>query len=240
MSQNVYPPGPKLRFPGHLFQFRPPADPLAFLSSIERQYGGVAHYRAGRQHVVLLSDPELIREVLAADSRTFVKSRVMQRTKVLLGEGLLTSEGEFHMRQRRLVQPAFHRERVANYARSMVELAAQARERWTDGATLDIQREMMRLTLAIVAQTLFSVDVENEAADLGAAITALLNLFPFIVMPFSEWLEKLPIGPSRKAARAVRRLDNTIYRIIESRRAHDRAAGCRGRWRAHERPPDPR
>ena len=219
MSRHTYPPGPRSRFPAHLFHFRPPADPLGFLSGIARQYGDIAHYRAGRQHVVLLSDPELIREVLAADSRTFVKSRVMQRTKVLLGEGLLTSEGDFHMRQRRLVQPAFHRERIANYARSMVELAARARERWNDGATVDIQQEMMRLTLAIVARTLFSVDVENEAADLGAAVTALLNLFPFIVLPFSEWLEKLPIGPSRKAARAVRRLDATIYRIIESRRA---------------------
>jgi len=84
---------------------------------------------------------------------------------------------------------------------------------------------MMRLTLAIVGRTLFSVDVENEAADLGAAITALLDLFPFLVMPFSEWLEKLPIGPPRKAARAVRRLDRTIYRIIESRRAQGSVDG---------------
>ena len=222
---NTYPPGPELRFPAQLFHFRPPADPLAFLSGIARKYGDIAHYRAGRQHVVLLSDPELIREVLAADSRTFVKSRVMQRTKVLLGEGLLTSEGEFHMRQRRLVQPAFHRQRIAVYARSMVELAAQACEHWKDGAMVDMHQQMMRLTLAIVGRTLFSVDVENEAADLGAAITALLDLFPFLVMPFSEWLEKLPIGPPRKAARAVRRLDKTIYRIIESRRAQGSVDG---------------
>ena len=225
MPQNAYPPGPESRFPAQLFHFRPPTDPLAFLSSIARKYGDIAHYRAGGQHVVLLSDPELIREVLAADSRTFVKSRVMQRTKVLLGEGLLTSEGEFHMRQRRLMQPAFHRQRIAVYARSMVELAAQACERWKDDAIVDVHHEMMRLTLAIVGRTLFSVDVENEAADLGAAITALLNLFPFIVLPFSEWLEKLPVGPSRKAARAVQRLDASIYRIIEARRAQGAVDG---------------
>ena len=219
MSQNTYPPGPKSRFPANLLRFRPPADPLAFLSGVARKYGDIAHYRAGRQHVVLLSDPELIRAALVNDPHVFIKGRVMQRTKVLLGEGLLTSEGEFHMRQRRLLQPAFHRQRIAAYAASMVELAALAGERWQDGATVDIHQEMMRLTLAIVGRTLFSVDIEHEAADIGAAITALLDLFPFLVMPFSEWLEKLPIGPPRKAARAVKRLDTTIYRIIESRRA---------------------
>jgi cytochrome P450 len=218
MPRGPYPPGPKSRFPANLLRFRPPADPLAFLSSVAYKYGDIAHYRAGRQHVVLLSDPELIRVALVNEPHVFIKSRVMQRTKVLLGEGLLTSEGESHMRQRRLVQPAFHRQRIAAYAASMVELAALAGERWKDGATMDIHQEMMRLTLAIVGRTLFSVDIENEAADLGAAITALLDLFPFLVMPFSEWLERLPIGPPRKAALAVKRLDATIYRIIESRR----------------------
>src|SRR5215470_4063636 len=129
MVHHTYPPGPKSRFPA-LFSFRPPADPLAFLSGVARKYGDIAHYRAGRQHVVLLSDPELIREVLTADSRAFIKTRVMQRTKVLLGEGLLTSEGEFHMRQRRLVQPAFHRQRIASYAATMVEYADRACDRW--------------------------------------------------------------------------------------------------------------
>lgn len=224
MRQYTYPPGPRPRFPGaDLLKVLPPKDPLAFLSGVAREFGDIAHYRAGRQHVVLLNDPELIRQVLVTDSPMFTKSRVMQRTKVLLGEGLLTSEGTFHRRQKRLVQPAFHRQRIEGYAARMVELAAQFRDRWRDNATLDIHREMMRLTLAIVARTLFSTQVEQEAADLGAAVTALLNLFPFLVLPFSEWVEKLPIGPSRKAARAVERLDATIYRMIQSRRAQPEA-----------------
>src|SRR6185436_10561047 len=99
----------------------------------------------------------------------FMKGEGLQRAKRLLGEGLLTSEGEFHLRQRRLAQPAFHRQRIAGYGATMVEYAERACGEWREGETRDIARDMMRLTLAIAGKTLFDADVESEADEIGAA-----------------------------------------------------------------------
>jgi cytochrome P450 len=100
----------------------------------------------------------------------------------------------------------------------MTEMAARTASRWRDGETLDISQEMMRLTLAIVAKTLFDADVEAEADEIGAALTAVMELFDMLLMPFSELLEKLPLPHVRRFRRAKERLDATIYRIIEERR----------------------
>jgi cytochrome P450 len=150
---------------------------------------------------------------------------VLQRAKRLLGEGLLTSEGDFHRRQRRIAQPAFHRDRIASYAEKMVEYAARTRERWTDGATVDIHQEMMRLTLAIVARTLFDADVNAEADEIGSALGDIMGLFGFLLFPFSEYLEKLPLPPVRRMERARERLDRIVYRIIDERRASGKDHG---------------
>ena len=103
----------------------------------------------------------------------------MQRAKALLGEGLLTNEGESHLRQRRLVQPAFYRDRLISYANTMVTCAKAASERWKPGETRDLAEEMMRITLAIVGRTLFSKDVESEASDIGKALTDVLGIFRY-------------------------------------------------------------
>ena len=122
------------------------------------------------QHMHLVNHPDYVREILVTNQGNFIKSRALQRAKVLLGEGLLTSEGQHHLRQRRLVQPAFHRERLAGYAAAMSEAAMHWRERWQAGSSLDISTEMPHLTLSIVAKTLFSADVQSEASEIGAAI----------------------------------------------------------------------
>src|SRR5579862_1551145 len=144
---------------------------------------------------------------------------MLERAKVLLGEGLLTSEAEFHKRQRRLVQPAFHRDRLIGYGAAMAECAAQCRDRWSAGERFDVSREMNRLTLAIVARTLFSADVSSEADEIGSALTEVLGLFEMVLMPFSEWIEKLPLPSVRRFEKARARLDQTIYRMIAERRA---------------------
>jgi cytochrome P450 len=144
---------------------------------------------------------------------------------VLLGDGLLTSEGDHHRRQRRLVQPAFHRDRLAGYGAVMVDRAAIARDRWQPGQPFDVLQEMMRLTLAIVAKTLFSTDVDSEADDIGTALTQVFDLFEVILMPFSELLEKLPLPAVRRFKRARKRLDETIYRLIAEHRASGRDTG---------------
>jgi cytochrome P450 len=217
-------PGPRASWPvGQLYQFR--RDPLVFLARLAREYGDVARFKAGPQSIYLLNHPEHIRDVLVTNHSRFKKGRALQRAKRLLGEGLLTSEGEFWRRQRRLAQPAFHRQRIASYARVMVEYAEQAAARWRDGETIDAAGEMTRLTLAVVGKTLFDANVESDADEVGAALTEVMNLFNYLMLPFAELLEKLPLPPQRRFLRARARLDAVIYRIIEERRREGRDRG---------------
>jgi cytochrome P450 len=210
-------PGPKTLWPGgQMLTFR--RDPLGFLTRLARDYGDVARFRIGPQRAFLLSHPDLVRDLLVTHHERFHKGRALQRAKRLLGEGLLTSEGEFHRRQRRLAQPAFHRQRIGSYAATMVEYAERASGRWRDGQGVDVAQEMMRLTLAIVGKTLFDADVESEADEVGEALTEVMELFGYLMLPYSELLEHLPLPAPRRFRRARARLDSVIYRIIEDRR----------------------
>ncbi|MGH7718718.1 MAG: cytochrome P450, partial [Gemmatimonadaceae bacterium] len=218
------PPGPKPRFIGeHLLALR--RDRLGFLHRLKREYGDVAHIALGKRHFVLVSHPDLIRDILITNNRRFIKGRGLQRARMLLGNGLLTSEGDFHLRQRRLAQPAFHRQRIAAYADTMVRYGFRTTERWTDGTQVDVLREMTQLTLAIAAKTLFDYDIESEAGEIGTALTSALELFNFAMLPLPEVIFKLPIPPIRRFREARARLDETIYRIIAERRAENRDRG---------------
>lgn len=220
----AHPPGPKgLPILGQYSAFR--KDPPAFLLRTARQYGEISYFRIGPQAVFQFASPDLIRDVLITRQHDFIKSRVLQRAKVLLGEGLLTSEGQFHARQRRLVQPAFHRQRLAGYAATMIEYARAKRDEWQDGQTLDIAQEMMRLTLAIVAKTLFNADVQSDARAIGEALSAVLHLFDLVMMPFSNVVERLPLPAMKRFERGRQTLDDIIYRIIDERRRSSRDCG---------------
>ena len=194
-------------------------DPIPFFTRLAREYGDAVQFKVGRQTIILVNHPDLVRELLVTQHRSFHKSRVLQRTKIILGEGLLTSEDELHLRQRRLAQPAFHRDRIARYADVMVERAAATRDAWRDGEALDIHQEMMRLTLSVVAKTLFDAEVGGEEDEIGSALTTLIDLFPLLMNPFSLYLQKLPIPSTLRFRRSIERLDRTIYGIIEERRA---------------------
>ena len=204
--------------------FRARRDLASFLLGLQRDQGDIADAWVGNLHVHLLAHPDHVRDVLVTRQRSFMKGHVLQRAKILLGEGLLTSEGDFHLRQRRLVQPAFHRQRIAAYAREMVDRAWIVRERWRDGHVVDMDREMMALTLAIVARTLFDADVDAEADEIGGALTEALELFQTVFIPGMQLLDRLPLPHTRRFARARGRLDDTIYRLIAERRA-ERARG---------------
>jgi cytochrome P450 len=212
------PSGPRARFP-FAFLRAMQRRPIPFFTRLAREYGDVSQFRVGPQQIVFLNHPDLIRELLVTQHRSFHKSRVLQRAKIILGEGLLTSEAPVHMRQRRLAQPAFHRDRIDRYAAVMIERAAALRDRWRDGATLDVHHEMMRVTLAVVAKTLFDAEVDQDADAIGAALTALVDMFPMLMNPFADLLQKLPLPRTIRFQRALRQLDRTIYRIIEERRA---------------------
>jgi cytochrome P450 len=212
------PSSPGKPFIGQLLIFR--RDPLKFLSGIATEHGDIVHFKLGPQDMYLLNNPIYIRDVLVTNSRNFEKSRGLQMAKKFLGESLLTSEGEFHRRQRRLAQPAFHRQRINAYGEVMADYGAKAAARWHEGETLDMSQEMMRLTLAVVGKTLFDADeVESEASEIGAALTDVMQLFKRITNPFSVLLDKLPLPSNIRWLKAKERLDSTINRIIAQRRA---------------------
>ena len=141
----------------------------------------------------IVNDPELIRDVLVTHQRSFAKGRALERAQRVVGTGLLTSEGEFHLRQRRLAQPAFHRDRIAAYAEQMVVLATRTTHGWRDGATVDMHEEMMHLTLAVVSKTLFDANLDAESGEIGEAVTTVLESFALIMLPFPGLMERLPM-----------------------------------------------
>ena len=212
------PPRSVSRYPGQFF-VEIARNPLAMMVAMQQEHGDIAHWRIGPQDIYLFSHPELARDVLVTNQKNFHKSRGLERARRLLGNGLLTSEDEFHLRQRRLVQPAFHRQRIMAYAATMADYADRASLRWHDGETLNMHTEMMRLTLGIVGRTLFDADVESEAAEIGTALTHSFESFNVAMLPFTELLEKLPLPAVRRFNAARDTLDRVIYRMIEERRA---------------------
>jgi len=193
---------------------------LEFFSSLYAQYGELCYFQMGPQPICLLNAPELIKQILVRDYRSFKKGRFLEMAKDLLGEGLLTSGGEHHDRQRRIIQPLFHRQKIRNYAETMVKRAVLLREQWQANQEIDMAAEMMRLTLAIVGETLFNADVEGEAAELGKAMYTVLETIKMVGNPWALLVRKYQLNtPGRRrlmAAQAI--LDQTIAEIISQHR----------------------
>ncbi|MEK7729138.1 MAG: cytochrome P450 [candidate division KSB1 bacterium] len=224
MPSYILPPALKAQRPfGHLMGLR--RNLLDYLQRVADSCGELGYFKAGPFHTYLLNNPEHIKDLLVTHHKNFTKSRGLQLAKRILGEGLLTSEGDFHLRQRRLVQPAFHRQRLEGYGAVMCEEAARMSAAWQAGAEVDMAEEMMRLTLGIVGKTLFGVNVENEAEEIGAALTTAMSLFSRLTNPLATFLEKLPLPSNIRFFRAKRRLDETIYRIIATRRQSNEDRG---------------
>jgi len=218
IKKSKLPPGPKPKIPlGHLFSFR--RDSIGFLRKIAGEYGDIVHFKIGPIRIVLLNHPDLIKEVLTTQHHNFIKGRPLEMAKELLGEGLLTSEGEFHKRQSRIIQPAFHRNMIESYAPTITECVTRLTDDWQDGMKADIKEEMTRMSIAIAGKTLFNANVEKEAPEINQALDIATSLFGRIPLPFSEWLLKFPLLPgTRRFYKAKVRLDNTIYKIIDERR----------------------
>jgi cytochrome P450 len=201
-----------------LRRFRP-ANPTLLFQHLAREYGDIAHYKIGWNHIVFLNHPDYIREVLVVQNENFIKERTVQRTKMLLGEGMITSEGARHRSQRQVAQPAFHRQRISEYASTMVREAARVRDQWRPGEQRDMAIDMMHLTLNVVAQTLFATDLREEVNELASAINRIMGLYNFLVMlPAAEWL--VHVRPPGLAAfvRARKRVDAVVYRMIAAHR----------------------
>lgn len=195
-------------------------NPPAFLEKAARECGDIARFRLAHRNAYLLNHPDWIEEVLVTQQANFTKSRMLDRARVILGDGLLTSEGDFHRRQRRLVQPAFYRERIAGYANTMVECAVRAAKEWQSGSVVDVSTAMTRLSMSIVARVLFSSDIDSDADEISSALSELFELFETMLMPFSQWLPA-----ARRIRRARKRLDAIVYKMIAERRAAGRDSG---------------
>jgi len=199
-------------------------NPLEYFTKLARDYGDVAGIRVLNFGTIFINHPDTIEEVLVTNARKYSKGRVLRANRHVFGDGLLTSEGEFWLRQRRLAQPAFHRARIASYAATMVEYTQRILEGWRDGEERDAHQEMMRLTLRIVGKTLFDADVERDAKDVGNSLELLLeigaNFRRTIFVP--HWL---PTPTNLRVKREVAHIEKILYRIIAERRASGRDAG---------------
>ena len=220
MVASLVPEGPRGHFLlGVMPEFN--RDSLGFIERLRRDYGDVVSTRFFYVPAYFLFHPDHIEQVLATNSRNFIKP-LSFRTPFfhrLVGRGLLTSEGDFWRRQRRLAQPAFHRERIASYARRMVLDAEALVQTWRDGEIRDVHRDMMRLTMEIVTHTLFDVDVTDDAGKVARALAVLVE--PFGSQATLKWIldNRFPTPANRRFHKVAAQLDEVIYRIINQRRA---------------------
>jgi cytochrome P450 len=208
-----------------LRKFRP-VNPIILFQHLAETYGDIAHYKIGPHHIIFLNHPEFIREVLVVQNDNFIKERTVQRTKMLLGEGMITAEGAAHRAQRLAAQPAFHRQRIGEYGEVIVQEAVRIGESWRADERCDISADMMHLTLQVVARTLFATDLREEVYELAAAINRIMGLYNFLVMlPAAEWLVHLRPPGLAAFVRARKRIDAVVYRMID---AHQRSGLDRG------------
>jgi cytochrome P450 len=211
-----YPPGPRNRYPGaYLLAFR--RDPNGFVTKVAREYGDIAHGRLAWKHLYLLNHPDYVRDVLATHQRRFT-GLAFESVKRLIGEGLLSAQGEAHRRQRRLMQPAFHRDRLSAYGAVMVAHAQRWRDGRHDGAVLAIRHEMRRLTFGIVAETMFGATDGTVADEVREYIDAGGKLFGPLTFFFAPFMERLPLPSAHRFVAARQRLDARVDRMLRERR----------------------
>lgn len=191
-------------------------DPLGYILELQRKHPiGVCLKLRGPNYI--LFRPDDVKHILVTNQKNYVKGRILKTGKTLFGNGLLASEGAFHLHQRHQLQPAFHRQSIASYAQTMVEKTVKRLAKWNDGETLDIAEEMMSLTLEIVAKTLFGIDDVGRTDKLGKAVTiAQTWLFRKDNSAF-PLPENFPTPRNIEFKRAMTFLDNTIFGIIDGR-----------------------
>ena len=219
MTYNL-PPG--LKYPLYFYANKPwvkLGHPIQLFEHLHRAYGNIAHYRFMGTPIIFVNNPDYIQEILINQASSFVKERTVRRMKVLLGEGLITSDDPIHMRQRKLAAPAFHRQRIAAYAGKIVAIAAHARDQWQPGETVDIAAATMRLSLEIVARTLFDTEVTPDIRSINDEVNTIMGLYNFIVgMPALERYLHWPIPKLVNFRRSRDRLNTIVDRIIRQRR----------------------
>ena len=218
------PPGPGRRGSLRLIGARR-RDPLGMFAGLRDEYGPVVGFRMGPLEMLLVTEPDLVGEVFTTHAARLRKGRILEGARVLLGDGLLTAEGEHHRRQRRLIQPAFHRERLDGYARVMSRRAAEAADGWADGAVVDVFAEMSALTMGVVGEALFGAEVGEDFERVQEALVDVFRAFDLLVLPFAGVRMRLPTRTVRRFAAARADLERIVDRVIAERRADGRDRG---------------
>jgi cytochrome P450 len=194
-------------------------DPLAVMSGLHRRYGDLVHFRIGPQRVFVVLRADLIREVLVRHQKSFKKGPGFEAARIVLGDGLLTSEGDFHLRQRRMLQPAFHRRRVAAYGDIMVEEAVRVGAAWEDGGERDVAVDMSGLALRVVSRALFGAELDDDARAIGRAVTEVGEFFDYLTIALLPVLLRTPLPRVRRFRRGIGDLEAATARVIAARRA---------------------
>lgn len=189
-----------------------------FLETTAARYGNVTSFSLPWRSYVFVNEPALIKEMLVSQQHAFSKSLGTRVLRLLLGEGLLTSEDPLHRTMRRIVQPAFHRERIAEYARIMERDAGEFAQRVTPDVPFDAHAAMTELTLRIATETLFGSDESDSAAVVADALRLMMNEFPTMLTPLGALRRRLPLRNTRRFWRARQTLDAIIYALIARRR----------------------
>ncbi|GAC1362182.1 MAG: cytochrome P450 [Acidobacteriaceae bacterium] len=225
------PPG--LKYPLHFYLFKPwvkLGEPIRLFEFLHQTFGAISCYRFLGTPIVFVNDPAYVREVLINQASAFVKERTLQRMKILLGEGLITSDDPIHMRQRRIAAPAFHRQRIAAYGDQIVAITAAESGQWQPGQTIDINAAMMELSLRIIARTLFDTEVTPDILSINVETNTIMGLYNFLVaFPMIERVLHLPIPGVVKFRRSRARLDAIVGTLIADRRDEMRSDPGRDR-----------
>lgn len=215
---------PKVRNPGGIYLglF---GDPLTHLTRLAATPDDVVMFRNLGERFYLIKTPALVHEVLVSKGRNFTKGRSLERLRKVVGNGLLTNEGDSYLRQRRLIQPLFHGRSIRNFADAIVEQTMAFSQSWREGETRDLAQEMMALTLGVVSRTILGSSEHPQAAKVSETMETFMKTFPLLMVPFAEVLEQLPI-PAIKRLRKVREeLDQMVYELIAARRRQPSSQG---------------
>lgn len=198
---------------------------LSFLQRVA-SYGDVAQFSFFNRKITLISHPDLIQQVLIRDNDQFEKdSGTKMLAKHILGTGLLTAEGEEHKRMRKNTSPAFNRQRILSYGKIMTDLAESQARAWKNGATVDMHREMMAVTSAIVAKTLFNMDVSEKVHAIGESLEKVMRIVEVLRLPFSDLAMQLPLPITRQIQEGIHTLDKIIYETIDEHLADNEDKG---------------
>jgi cytochrome P450 len=218
MAVSVRPQSPPT-IPAFRLAVRPITTLPGFLLKLTRERGHVLRFSGMGRSIFVFTEPALVEEVFVTKASAFIKGRGTQRLVDLVGRGLLSADAPDHLPHRRLVQPAFHRRRIDEYGRIMVERTRAQAERWKPGQVIEVDREMNRIALEIVSKALFGRDISSEVDTVAGALDAALSTFPFRMMPFAEMLDETPVPPTQRLKHARAELDRVVYRMIAEHRA---------------------